>query len=497
MINWGISANSHDAALAVFSNDGIEFASHSERFSGVKNDPDLHRNWGMFDSGLIDHALDHWGEPDKIFWYENPWKKTVRQLWSGQGWRYNENNIKHYLGKYGVQNVPIQYVDHHLSHAALGFYTSGFDDATVISIDSVGEFETLSIWNANETHLSRIYSQSYPHSIGLWYSAMTQRVGLKPLEDEYILMGMAAYGDPTRLFNSILNDFFVIPNPDNSPKIKLKHNLHRGCNWWREDLQSEQDMFDIAAATQSVYQYILKIISNWARWKGNSNNLVIVGGCALNCSANSKIVGDWNSVWIPPNPGDAGSAIGCVLAVKQEPLLFDHNYLGFNIDRPYPVAELISELSTSGIAGVANGRAEFGPRALGNRSLLADPRGVNIRDQVNEIKQRQKFRPFAPAILEEHASEYFDGAVGEYMQFTAHCRYPEKYPAIVHHDGTSRVQTVAKSNRSGFRSLLEQWYKLTGCPMLLNTSLNIKGKPMANTWADGQEFQKHYGVKVY
>jgi len=158
---------------------------------------------------------------------------------------------------------------------------------------------------------------------------------------------------------------------------------------------------------------------------------------------------------------------------------------------------VIDELKYNKIVGVANGAAEYGPRALGNRSLLADPRGSDVKDLVNDIKQRQRFRPFAPAILAEHAYEYFDGAVGPYMQSTARCKCPDLYPAIVHADGTSRVQTVSKTDNPGFRKLLEAWYAETGCPMLLNTSLNIKGKPMVNTEQDARQFAEHYGVKVY
>ena len=146
---------------------------------------------------------------------------------------------------------------------------------------------------------------------------------------------------------------------------------------------------------------------------------------------------------------------------------------------------------------MGNGRAEFGPRALGNRSLLADPRGSDIKDRVNDIKQRQQFRPFAPVILEEYAEQYFEGAVGPYMQYTARCRDPKSYPAIVHADGTSRVQTVAKGDRSGIRLLLERWFEETGCPMLLNTSLNIKGMPMVNDEQDAHDFAQHYGIKVF
>ena len=487
MITWGISANSHDAALAVFNDDGLEFASHSERFSGIKNDPNLNKE-------LIDYARQ-WGEPDEVVWYEQPFKKSLRQLRAGQGWRFGENNIKRYLADYGI-HAPIRTVDHHYSHAAAGWYTSPFRDATIVCIDSIGEFETFTIWNATDQGLTRAYSQGYPHSIGLWYSAMTQRVGLKPNEDEYILMGMAAYGDPSRLFKDILDDFIDKEGIGYSPKIKIKHNLHRGCKWWRPDLTTEQDMYDIAAATQKVYEYILCNTLLWASKNCPSKNLVLMGGCALNCSANSAAYRFYDNVWIMPNPGDAGSAIGCVLAHKKQHIDFDHAYLGYNIEGNYPVDDIIKELQTTGICGVANGRAEYGPRALGNRSLLADPRGPDIKDRVNDIKQRQKFRPFAPVVLAEHADRLFDGVTGPFMQFTATVRDPGLYPAITHADGTARVQTVDRDG-SGIRLLLERWYELTGCPMLLNTSLNIKGMPMVNNEQDAQDFAWHYGVKVF
>ena len=482
MITWGISSNSHDAALAVFSDDSLEFASHSERFSGIKNDPHLHKD-------LIKYAKK-WGEPDEIIWYERPLVKTLRQLRAGQGWNYKENNIRKYLRGYGIR-APIKYTSHHLSHAAGGYYTSGFDNAVVICIDSIGEFETYTAYLGRGSSLTKLDSQGYPHSVGLWYSAMTQRVGLKPNEDEYILMGMAAYGNPKRFYQDILNDFIYYVN---SGEILFKENLHRGCMWWKPELTTEQDMFDIAAATQKVYEMILEETLRF--WRRSSSNLVLMGGCALNCSANSIAYKYFDKVWIMPNPGDAGSAIGCVLAKKRKHIKFNNAYLGYNIEGDYPIDNLVKELKQTGIAGVANGCAEFGPRALGNRSLLADPRGADIKDRVNEIKRRQKFRPFAPVILSEHYDEHFDGRANEYMQFTATCRHPDLYPAITHADGTSRVQVVHKDN-SGIRKLLEAWYAETGCPMLLNTSLNIKGKPMVNDLTDAQEFATMYNVKVF
>jgi carbamoyltransferase len=201
-----------------------------------------------------------------------------------------------------------------------------------------------------------------------------------------------------------------------------------------------------------------------------------------------------------PNPGDAGSSLGAAALGYGKKLNWTTAFLGHNIAGSYPVDQLISELLTNKIVGVANGRAEFGPRALGNRSLLADPRGNEIKDKVNEIKRRQKFRPFAPVILEELADEYFkmplNWTSSRYMQVVATCKRADLFPAIVHADGTSRVQTVPKDG-SGIRQLLEQWYAKTGCPMLLNTSLNIRGEPMVNDRNDADRFENLYKVKVY
>lgn len=497
MITWGISANSHDAAVAVFdkkvnSSDGyplkLVFASHAERFSGIKNDANLNQD-------LIEYAKQKYGEPDEIVWYERPLVKSFRQLRAGQGFKFRENNIRNYLAHYGL-HAPISYIDHHLSHAAAGYYTSDFTTACCVSLDSIGEFDTFTIWTGREERLEKQFSQSYPHSVGLWYSAMTQRIGLKPQEDEYILMGMAAYGDPNRLYRSIVNDFIARWPDMTSPEIRFKHNLHRGCQWWRPDLTSEQDYFDIAAAVQKIYEEIFEYIIQYTSLN-DIPNLVLMGGCALNCSANGIARKYYNDVWIMPNPGDAGSAIGAVTAKYQQHIQWPGPYLGYNIKGEYPVEKIIQELKKTGICGVANGRAEFGPRALGNRSLLADPRGTDIKHRVNAIKQRQQFRPFAPAILEEYAGDYFEGSTGPYMQFTARCRFPDLYPAIVHADGTSRVQTVSRKDNTGFRRLLERWYAETGCPMLLNTSLNIKGRPIVNTESDAEEFEQFYGVKVY
>lgn len=489
MIIWGISANSHDAALAVFDNNQLLFASHSERFSGQKNDPHLNHK-------LVHYAKSLAGEPDLVCWYENPLLKFTRQIYAGQniGECFNDIHIKNYLDSYGI-HAPIQYGSHHESHAAAAFYTSPFSSCAVLCIDSIGEWNTATIWKADKDKgLKKVWSQNYPHSIGLWYSAMTQRVGLKPNEEEYILMGMAAYGDKHRLAERIEEDFFG----GTFTKTQTKINLHRGCLWWAPELNSEQDMFDIAAATQYIYERKFKELLYKAREKTGETRIALAGGCALNCVANDLAWIMYSDVWIFPNPGDAGSSVGAVLAHNKEKLVWEHCYWGYDIPGEYPISNTLEVLLKGEPVGVANGQAEFGPRALGNRSLLSDPRSNEIKDRVNEIKRRQKFRPFAPAILEEFVNDYFEMPMHDsrFMQYAVPCKRSDEIPAVIHRDVTSRVQTVP-NNGTGFRKLLEAWYEKTGCPVLLNTSLNIKGKPMVNNSVDAEAFRQHYGVPVY
>ena len=203
---------------------------------------------------------------------------------------------------------------------------------------------------------------------------------------------------------------------------------------------------------------------------------------------------------IMPNPGDAGSSVGCVLDTTREFIEYNTAYLGYNIEGDYPVNAALEQIETVGMVGVANGRAEFGPRALGNRSLLADPRGQDMKDLVNTVKRRQEFRPFAPVIMEDYVHREFEMPSGcnasPFMQYIARTKKPELYPAITHLDGTARVQTVTREQHSGLYRLLEKWYNKTGCPMLLNTSLNIKGEPMVDTEKDAARWTEKYNVKV-
>ncbi len=489
----GISAGFHDAGAAIVDHRGeILFAAHSERYSKYKHDE-------HYSLGLIEDIRQHGADIDTIAYYERPLLKQLRSAYAGQGFNWHQCTAKQVvrreLGK-NYRNVPIRTFNHHLSHAAGGFQTSPFEKATVVVIDAIGEFDTVSIWAAKydsrgQAQYQKLWGQQYPNSVGLFYSAVTKRVGLKPLDEEYILMGMAAYGAGQDTAERMRFDLI-----DSEWEIKFRDNLHLGL---ATKYLSDHTDFDIAAGAQDLVEDLILNIMIRARKFDWSSNLVYAGGVALNCSANRRIGSYFDNIWIMPNPGDCGSSLGAAALAYGGRLNWRDAFLGHDIAGPYPVNAILDELVTSRIVGVASGRAEFGPRALGNRSLLADPRGPEIKDLVNEIKRRQKFRPFAPVILEELVDDYFDMPRGwsnsRYMQVVADCRFPDLFPAIVHADGSSRVQTVPRDG-SGIRQLLEKWYVMTGCPMLLNTSLNVRGEPMVNDRQDADRFEILYNVKV-
>ena len=470
----GISEGYHDAELTILEGDRILHASHAERYSKKKGDKWLHRD--QWSTGYSNR------KKDVIAYYEKPFLKNTRRWYAGQ----KRQKVK---TSYDVS------FSHHESHAAAGYYTSPFSDCNVLVIDAIGEWDTVSIWDGScenlylgqKIHrLKKLKSWKYPYSLGLLYSAITHRIGLKPNEEEYILMGMSAYGDPDRYYEKM--------------KPLLEQNLHRGCRWWLPGEQGQQDTFDMAAAAQKIYEEEFeKLVYKTKKMLPHNRSLVLMGGCALNCVANNIALKYFDDVWIMPAPGDSGSSLGAILAETETKVNWRGPYLGHNIEGDYPVGKLMKELLQGNMVGVANGRAEFGPRALGNRSLLADPRGTEVKDQVNAIKRRQEFRPFAPVVMEEHAKDIFNMPVDKspYMQYVIQCSKGTEYPAIIHKDGTSRVQTVNKNQHLGLYTLLNEFYKETGCPMLLNTSLNIKGYPMVNTVKDATNFTKKYKVKVF
>jgi carbamoyltransferase len=487
----GVSAGFHDAAVTVVRSDGeIVFAGHSERYSKIKNDPNIHPD-------LLKDCCQY--EFDNVAFYERPWMHNYQQWRSGQrdyGPWTTSQAIRQHLGQWYQHPArrEISY-GHHLSHAAAGFQTSPFDQAAVVVIDAIGEMDTISIYHARyddqgRARYQRLWRQGYPHSIGLFYSAVTKAVGLKPMEEEYITMGMAAYG--SGFGTAWLREQCVESLMD----LTMRRNLHIGFD---DNELGAYKPEDLATAAQHLTEQMIRTVMLRARNLVSSDNLVYMGGVALNCVANARIGDIYDKIWIMPNPGDAGSSLGAAALAHGGRLRWRDAFLGHNIPGDYPVRDILDRLITDRIVGVASGRAEWGPRALGNRSLLADPRGPDIKDRVNEIKRRQKFRPFAPVILEECVDDYFEMPrnfpTSRYMQIVAGVLDTQSFPAISHADGTARVQTVPRDG-SGIRQLLEQWYLWTGCPMLLNTSLNIRGEPMVNDSSDADRFQQLYGVRV-
>ena len=481
----GLTGQNHDASAALIHNEDILWAAHAERYSRKKNDVSL--NTAMI------QEMHEYGTPKLAVWFEKPVSKSIRKLYAGQKpwWCSPREELK----RVGLGHLPIEYVGHHESHAAAGFYTSKFDDASILVVDAIGEWDTVSIWSASPYGMKREWCKKYPDSIGLFYTAFTHYLGLKPNEEEYILMGMAAFGKPV-IVEELKKEFFV---EFNGPDFKMKHNLHNGCKWWTSP--DGVTKFDIAASVQAIMEEYLLLTAKWMQQNLRSRNLVFMGGCALNCVANTKIATEsgFDHMWVMPNPGDAGSAVGAVAALENRHLNWSNPYLGTNINRILDIEGIVKELMLGKAVAVANGRAEFGPRALGNRSLLCDPRGPNAKARMNKLKRREEFRPFAPAVLQEYADKYFEMPMPDipYMQYVVECKTPTELPGICHEDGTSRVQTVNYADNPNFRLLLEHWYEKTGCPMLMNTSLNIKGEPLVNSLADANRWEKVNGVKVF
>lgn len=437
----GISEGFHDACKTIIKDGKIVYAGHAERYSRIKNDKHLHPDMPETEGVTV--------------FYEKPFLKNTRRLYAGQSWKKR--------GKYDF-TVP-----HHWSHASASYYTRPFalKEPVCVVIDAIGEWDTASIWWRKK----KVWSMKYPTSLGLFYSAITRHIGLKPNEDEFITMCLAAMGDRNKY--------------DFDPYLYY----HKGYDFGKGRKE------DIAASAQRILEdEILKIME---KARSYSPYLCYGGGVALNCVANTKIKRMFDDMWIFPNPSDGGSSLGAAISALElgpyRTLQIDNMFLGHEIKGELDVAKVVQNLVQYKTCGVANGKAEFGPRALGNRSLLADPRVDNIKDVVNKVKNRQGYRPFSPAILEEYASEYFTGPMNEYMQYVSHAEHD--YQGVMHVDGTSRVQVV-KDDGSNMRRVLEAWYEKTKCPMLLNTSLNIKGKPIVNNERDAKEFEKVTKVPV-
>jgi carbamoyltransferase len=295
MIRWGINALNHGSSLAVFKDSNLV------SLGTCKDD--------MLSSDVTVQALG-WGAPDEIYWYERPWVKKARQIYAGQYKTAIDMSVlpSCYLKNMRVNYAKINYTPHHASHAAAGYYTSPFNHCAVVVLDAIGEFECASIWEGKYGKLKKVWSRSYPHSLGLFYSAFTQLIGLTPIRDEYLLQKMAAQGDPRKYYDRVRKYFNLEP-------VDLNYNFHRGVlDWNASELTNLQDQCDLAAAVQRVFEIQVEQVMDLAKTLTNADCLVYMGGCAMNSTANTRYVeSKFPYRWSLPNPGDPSSAIGAVL----------------------------------------------------------------------------------------------------------------------------------------------------------------------------------------
>jgi carbamoyltransferase len=443
----GISGGLHNAAIAFVEENGdLGFVGESERFSKRKNDPTLH--WKL---------IDMISKKDSVTWYEDP---SLRK-----------NHL--YVKEYTIQDIETQVntkvgcMTHHESHAASSYYTrpwSSSEDTVMLNIDGAGEYQSATIFDHN---FNLLHEEVIPKSIGGVYAMATKELGYKPLEEEYIVMGMASFGEP---FDVDVTNFELL-------KSIKKENAAATVQKW-----AEQEILRLAKIARKY-----------------GSKLCYAGGVAQNVVANSLVRDLFDDMWIAINPTDGGGALGAAarsyaLATGKDKINWIDPYLGFENVSDVNPKRIVDILLKNAMCGVIHGKAEFGPRALGNRSFLANPI-YDIKDTVNMVKRREVFRPFAPAILEEFADEYFEGPMNEYMQYVSKAKHD--YESVTHVDGTARVQIVRKDCRSIIRPILEEFYERTKVPMLLNTSLNVRGKPICNNRYDGVLFENTYKVKVF
>ena len=293
MINWGINALNHGNSLAVFHNGQL--------ISNVSGSSD------ELDTSTISNAL-HYGAPDRIFWYERPWIKKARQQYAGQYHRaFDLSVLPHrYLNRERLHYAPVTYTPHHASHAAAGYYTSPFDRCAVVVLDAIGEFECATIWNCAHGEMKKVWSRSYPNSLGLFYSAFTDLLGMTPIKDEYQLQQMSAKGDPKRYRDRMWSYFDGV--------VELNYNFHRGMENWDDPITTDQDRYDIAAAVQWAFEEQVDMVMKQAQALPGAECLVYMGGCAMNSATNKTVVEPkFKYIWSLPNPGDPSSSIGAVL----------------------------------------------------------------------------------------------------------------------------------------------------------------------------------------
>lgn len=529
----GISAHFHDSACCILEDGRLVAAAQEERFTRVKDTNALPIQAFRF---CLRQAGVSVAGVDCVAYYETPVKKLERQLWMGLPevpiaderalFRFDatraEREIRDYLGFEG----PLEYFDHHLSHAASSYYFSGFQDAAILTVDAVGEWATTTYGHGRGDEIQLFEDVEFPHSLGLFYSAITAYLGFRVNSGEYKVMGLAPYGSPkyvdalrqvvqagehgqfrlaleffdflrgARMFSPALCD--LLGHPPREPGSELG--------------QFEQD---VARSAQVVLEDLLLDKVRYLHTKVPSRNLALAGGVALNCVANGKILreGPFESLFVQPAAGDAGGCLGAAVladrrlsgrvtqprlehacwgpafSCEQIARLFEgtatpcHHFHGTFDDL---ARETARRLSAGQVIGWFQGRMEFGPRALGSRSILADPRDPGMRDRINElVKKRESFRPFAPALVAEQARDYMDlHQPSPFMLLTCQVTASVPLPAITHVDGSARPQTVSADVLPRFHALLRAFEAVTGCPVLLNTSFNERDEPIVCTPVD-------------
>jgi len=581
----GISAYYHDSAAALIDQGICVAAAQEERFTRIKND-----------SGFPHHAINYClheagiklSDLSAIVFYDKPFLKFERLLetyyhTAPRGWRsflnampvwskeklFFKNLLKRSLKKIdssAFNHIPLLFPEHHLSHAASTFYTSGFNQAAILTIDGVGEWTTASICMGSESGIKVLKELHFPHSIGLLYSAFTCFLGFRVNHGEYKLMGLAPYGHKAgkqvELFKSIIKDKLLTIYTDGSVFMHQAYFNYRSGNSMIPDKKwaklfgfkqrhahepVEQYHANLALAIQEITEdIILKLVKTATRLSA-SKNLCMAGGVALNCVANGKILksGLIDQLFIQPAAGDAGGALGAALAAYHiyfdQPRLLNKPLNQVYLGPAYDDKSILDALVYSGLSFerlaqdalynksaevLANkkvlawfqGRMEWGPRALGNRSILADARYSAMVQHINQnVKFRESFRPFAPAVLLQQASRYFDiKQASPYMNIVAGLRKDKRnilpgdfldlslkkrlnfdkceISGAVHVDFSARIQTVSTRDNPRFYQLLLKFFELTQCPVLMNTSFNIKQKPIVNTPQDAIEVFKNTGI---
>jgi carbamoyltransferase len=528
----GISAYYHDSSACLFRNGQLIFACEEEKFSGIKHD-------SSFPTKTLDYIFKKYKiskkDVDMVCYYEDPKLKIGRvidnikpQFFKNPLYSIkslfkvlkNYRDLKKNLSQYGDK---VFYSEHHLSHQYYSFYTSNFENALILSIDGVGEKDTLSMGLGDNTGIDYISLATYPHSIGLFYSAMTSFLGFKPNEGEYKVMGLAPYGNPNVYIDKVrklisykntkLECNMDVFTWDKSTKEMFNYGLSEILEIDPRLPEESIEPFhmDLAAAIQKRYEELFFEIVKSISIINDNRNLCLGGGCAYNGTLNGKIVknSQFNNLWIPPAPSDAGSSIGACLhylvknkslkdRVNKNPFLGPEFYYNeitnaitgrkyFKFKSEDTLFRNVAKLLKEGkVIGVYHGHNEFGARALGNRSILADPTRPEMKDKINKvIKKREGFRPFGPMVTKESQHIYFHVTDDvPYMNQVVQVKseYKEKLPAVTHIDGSARIQTVYKN--TFVHALLKEFERQTGYPILLNTSMNVKDKTMVLTPKD-------------